>query len=51
MARFTRTAFLLGWTSQIFCFHGLKHDTGGNSEDGMLEKLAKQFIIVMKLQG
>ena len=45
-----RNGFLMSWTSQKFCSHGLEH--GGSDEgDGILQKLSKQFLIVIKLQG
>ena len=39
----------MSWTSQKFCAHGLEHGSG--DEEGILQKLSKQFLIVIKLQG
>ena len=46
-----RNGFLMGWTSVKFCSQGMER--GSYSDDGeeILQKLSKQFLIVIKLQG
>ena len=39
------------WTSQKFCSHGLEHGSCNDDGDGIIQKLSKQFLIVIKLQG
>ena len=39
------------WTSQKFFSHGLEHGSCSDEGEGILEKLRKQFLIVIKLQG
>ena len=42
-----RNGFLMGWTSVKFCFQGSHSDDG----EGIIQKLSKQFLIVLRLQG
>ena len=46
-----RNGFLLAWTSQKFCSHGMQHGSYDDDGDGIIQRLSKQFLIVIKLQG
>ena len=48
---FIRNGVLMCWTSFTFCSHGLNHGGSSHGEDGILQKLSKQFVIVIRLQG
>ena len=46
-----RNGFLMAWTSVKFCSQGMERGSYGDDGEGILQKLSKQFLIVLRLQG
>ena len=46
-----RNGFLMGWTSVKFCSQGMERGSYSDDGEGIIQKLSKQFLIVLRLQG